>query len=70
VQIKVKGRVRVRAGNGVLSRKIATVGKRGGVTYIPYCGQAAEAPYWYMTQVDGQDGYISSDPKYTELIYG
>lgn len=70
VQIKVKGRVRVRAGNGVLSRKIATVGKRGGVTYIPYCGQACEAPYWYMTQVNGQDGYISSDPKYTELICG
>lgn len=70
VQIKVKGRVRVRAGNGVLSRKIATVGKRGGVTYIPYCGQACEAPYWYMTQINGQDGYISSDPKYTELICG
>lgn len=70
VQIAVKGTVRVRRGNGKLSKKICTVGERGKVTYLPYLGQAPESPYWYMTRVNGQDGYITSDPKYTYLICG
>lgn len=64
IQIKVKGSVRVREGNGVLTRKIVTVRN----CYLPYNGQAIEYPYWYMTNVDGRDGYITSNPKYTELV--
>lgn len=64
VLIKVKGSVRVREGNGVLTKKIATVKN----CLLPYCGQAIDSPYWYMTEVNGRDGYISSKPKYTELV--
>lgn len=64
VKIKVKGSVRVREGNGVLSKKIKTVKN----CLLPYCGQAIESPYWYMTEVDGREGYISSKPKLTELV--
>ena len=64
IKIKVKGSVRVREGNGVLSKKIKTVRN----CLLPYCGQAIESPYWYMTEVDGKDGYISSKPKLTELV--
>ena len=64
VKIKVKGSVRVREGNGVLTKKIKTVRN----CLLPYCGQAIESPYWYMTEVDGREGYISSKPKLTELV--
>ena len=64
IKIKVKGSVRVREGNGVLTKKIKTVKN----CLLPYCGQAIESPYWYMTEVDGKDGYISSKPKLTELV--
>lgn len=64
VKIKVKGSVRVREGNGVLSKKIKTVRN----CLLPYCGQAIESPYWYMTEVDGKEGYISSKPRLTELV--
>lgn len=64
IKIKVKGSVRVREGNGVLSKKIKTVKN----CLLPYCGQAIESPYWYMTEVDGREGYISSKPKLTELF--
>lgn len=64
IKIKVKGSVRVRKGNGVLSKKIKTVMN----CLLPYCGQAIESPYWYMTEVDGREGYISSKPKLTELV--
>jgi hypothetical protein len=67
-EIKVHGRVKVREGNGKLTKKICTVGERGKDTYLPYLGQAKEKPYWYMTKADGQNGYISSDPKYTEIV--
>jgi hypothetical protein len=60
--------VKVREGNGKLTKKICTVGERGKDTYLPYLGQAKEKPYWYMTKADGQNGYISSDPKYTEIV--
>lgn len=70
VKIKIKGLVRVRNGNGTLNRTLAIVGQRGKVTYLPYLGQAPESPYWYMTRVDGIDGYITSKPKYTELVEG
>lgn len=64
IKIKVKGSVRVREGNGVLTKKIKTVRN----CLMPYCGQAIESPYWYMTEVDGKEGYISSKPKLTELV--
>lgn len=64
IKIKVKGSVRVREGNGVLTKKIRTVKN----CLLPYCGQAIESPYWYMTEVDGKEGYISSKPKLTELV--
>lgn len=64
IKIKVKGSVRVREGNGVLTKKIKTVRN----CLLPYCGQAIESPYWYMTEVDGKEGYISSKPRLTELV--
>lgn len=64
VKIKVKGSVRVRKGNGVLSKKIATVKD----CTLPYLGQAVDKPNWYMTNVDGQYGYITNNPKYTQIV--
>lgn len=62
--IKVKGSVKVRTGNGTFSKRIGTAKN----CELPYLGQAQYYPNWYMTQFNGQDGYISSNPKYTELI--
>lgn len=64
--IKVHGSVRVREGNGVLTKRIATARN----CYLPYLGQATDYPYWYMTRIDGSDGYITSNPKYTEVVEG
>jgi hypothetical protein len=61
--IKVRGSVRVRDGNGVLHKKIATVKN----CRLPYLGQANESPYWYMTIVNGQHGWITSNSKYTSV---
>ena len=63
-EIKVTGSVNVRKGNGVLSKRIATVRN----CRLPYLGQATDSPYWYMTRINGQDGYITSKPKYTEIV--
>ena len=62
--IKVKGHVKVRTGNGTFSKRIGTAVD----CELPYLGQAQSYPNWYMTVFNGQDGYISSNPKYTELI--
>ena len=67
--IRVKGSVRVREKNSPLSNQIVTVKDCD----LPYLGQAIEPPYWYMTQVfdksgELRDGYISSKPKYTEVV--
>ena len=62
-EIKVKGSVRVRTGNGVLTKKIGTVRNCS----LPYLGQAQDYPNWYMTRLNEQDGYITSNPKYTEI---
>ena len=62
--IKVKGSVKVRTGNGTFSKRIGTAKN----CELPYLGQAQSYPNWYMTAFNGQDGYISSNPKYTELI--
>jgi hypothetical protein len=63
-EIKVKGSVRVRNGNGVLHKKIATVRN----CRLPYVGQDAESPNWYITIVNGQRGWITSNPRYTEIV--
>ena len=63
-EIKVKGSVNVREGNGVLHKKIATVRNCN----IPYLGQAVEKPNWYLTIVNGKQGYITSNPKYTSIV--
>ena len=62
--IKVRGSVRVREGNGVLHKKIATVRNCN----IPYLGQAVEKPNWYLTIMNGKQGYITSNPKYTSIV--
>ena len=62
--IKVKGSVKVRTGNGTFSKRIGTAKN----CELPYLGQAQTYPNWYMTVFNDQDGYISSNPKYTELI--
>ena len=63
-EIKVKGSVRVRNGNGVFHKKIATVKN----CRLPYVGQDAESPNWYITIVNGQQGWITSNPRYTEIV--
>ena len=67
-EIKVHGRVKVREGNGKLTKKICTVGIKEQDTYLPYLGQAKDSPHWYMTEVEGQSGFITSDPRYTEIV--
>lgn len=68
--IKVKGSVRVRTGNGTKYKQIKpTVNKAtcpDGL--LPYMGQAPYDPYWYRTIWQGQEGYITSKEKYTELV--
>jgi hypothetical protein len=63
-EIKVLGSVNVREGNGVLTKKIATVKNCN----LPYLGQAVEKPNWYLTIVNGKQGYITSNPKYTRIV--
>lgn len=62
--IKVKGNVRVRTGNGTQYPKIGTAHDE----LLPYLGQAEDPPNWYQTVYDGQEGYITSNPRYTEVI--
>ena len=63
--IKVKGSVRVREGNGKKFDPIPPTPKN---CLLEYKGQAKEEPYWYETIWQGQYGFISSDPKYTEIV--
>ena len=63
-EIKVKGSVRVRECNGVRYKKICTVKN----CRLPYFGQATEKPNWYMTEVNGRSGFITSNPRYTEVV--
>ena len=61
-----KGNVRVREGNGTQYKVIKpTATKRD---YLPLLGQDAEAPYWYLVEWQGQQGFISSNPRYTEVV--
>lgn len=63
--IKVKGSVRVREGNGKKFDPIPPTPKN---CLLEYRGQAKEDPFWYETVWQGQYGFISSDPKYTEIV--
>lgn len=63
-EIKVNGSVRVRDGNGVTHKKIATVKN----CRLPYLGQDEKYPNWYITMVNGQQGWITSNPKYTQIV--
>lgn len=63
-EIAVRGSVRVREGNGVLTKKICTVHN----CRLPYLGTANESPNWYMTEVNGKRGYITSNPRYTSIV--
>lgn len=63
-KIRVKGNVRVRTGNGPDYPKIGTAHDE----LLPYLGQADEAPNWYRTVFDSQEGYITSNKRYTELV--
>ncbi len=66
-EIRVKGSVRVRNGNGILHKTIAIARNCN----LPYMGQAKDKPNWYMTRINGINGYITSNPKYTEVVpYG
>jgi hypothetical protein len=65
-QIKVKGNVNVRKGNGPEYAKIGTARNE----LLPYLGQAEEEPYWYETKFEGSRGYITSNKRYTEVIGG
>ena len=63
--IKVKGSVNVRKKNSAISAKIRPAAKD---CLLPYLGQATSYPYWYMTVWQGQEGYITSKEKYTDLV--
>lgn len=62
--IRVKGSVRVRTGNGTDYPSIGTARN----CKLVYLGQAEDEPHWYKTVFNGQGGFISSNPKYTELV--
>lgn len=61
-----KGRVRVREGNGTSYKQIKPTATKKD--YLPMLGQDAEEPYWYLVLWQGRTGYISSNPRYTEVV--
>ena len=61
-----KGNVRVRTGNGSGYTQIRPTATKKD--YLPYLGQAEEYPNWYLVEWQGRTGYISSKPRYTEVI--
>lgn len=61
-----KGNVRVREGNGTKYKVIKPTATKKD--YLPLLGQDAESPYWYLVEWQGKQGFISSNPRYTEVI--
>ena len=61
-----KGNVRVREGNGTAYKQIKPTATKKD--YLPLLGQDAEAPYWYLVEGQGQQGFISSNSRYTEVV--
>ena len=73
----VGGSVRVRDGNGAGNVQIGTAhngkwykehGKNKPSDTFPLIRQCEEYPYWYCIEYNGQIGYITSKPCYTEVI--
>lgn len=60
------GNVRVREGNGTEFKQIAPTATKKD--YLPLLGQAEDAPYWYRVEWQGREGYITSKPRYTEVV--
>lgn len=60
-----KGNVRVREGNGVGYKQIKPTASKK--SFLPLLGQATEAPNWYIVEWQGRTGYITDNPKYTEV---
>lgn len=61
-----KGNVRVREGNGTQYKVIKPTATKKD--YLPLLGQDAEAPYWYLVEWQGRQGFISSNSRYTEVV--
>ena len=61
-----KGNVRVREGNGTAFKQIKPTATKKD--FLPYLGQADEYPNWYKVLWKGKEGYISSNPRYTEIL--
>lgn len=61
-----KGRVRVREGNGTSYKQIKPTATKKD--FLPMLGQDAEEPYWYLVEWQNRTGYISSNPRYTEVV--
>lgn len=61
-----KGNVRVREGNGTQYKPIKPTATKKD--YLPLLGQDAESPYWYLVEWQGQQGFISSNSRYTEVV--
>lgn len=61
-----KGNVRVRTGNGTKYKQIKPTATKKD--YLPYLGQAEDYPNWYRVLWQGQEGYISSNSRYTEVV--
>lgn len=73
----IGGSVRVRDGNGAGNVQIGTAHngkwyKEHGINKqadtFPLLRQCEEYPYWYAIEYKGQIGYITSLPRYTEVI--
>lgn len=64
--IHPKGSVRVREGNGTQYKQIKPTATADDL--LPYLGQSEESPNWYMVAWSGRNGYITDNPKYTEVI--
>lgn len=60
------GNVRVREGNGTEWKQIYPTATKKD--YLPLLGQAEEQPYWYHVEWKGREGYITSKPRYTEVV--
>lgn len=61
-----KGNVRVREGNGTNYPQIKPTANKS--CYLPLLGRATDAPCWYIVEWQGRTGYISDNPKYTEVV--
>lgn len=64
--VRPKGNVRVREGNGAEYKQIKPTATSSDL--LPYLGQDENSPHWYYVEWCGRNGYITSNPKYTEVV--